>query len=149
MSSDYFWYKEHHICVECHAEEATRNSTRCSQCLANRRERDRKQKQILRQSPEYRERQKQYNKERRARLKEAGICTICGKRKARFNKTTCIECATKASKSKKQNLGFQLRSTLGICYKCNNPAVKSYKLCENHLKLARQFMKTARECKNA
>ena len=148
MSSTYFWYKEHHICVECHTEEATPHSTRCASCLANRRERDREHAKKRRQSIEYRIKQKELYHARRDRLKEAGICTNCGKHKARQGKTTCTVCATKVAieqKNRTKPISFQLRAELGICYRCHKPVVEGYRLCKEHLALQREHMQKAYE----
>ena len=146
MTSTYFWYKEHHICVECHAEKATPHSTRCASCLSNKRERDRERAKKLRQTPEYKNKQKSWYHTRRDRLKELGICTICGKFKARKGKTTCTICATKMSteqKNRTKSIPFQLRAELGICYRCSKPVVEGYHLCEKHLVLQREHMQKA------
>ena len=144
--TDYEYYKAHHICVICHSEEATQGSTCCPTCLANRRERERGYAAKKRQSAEYRERQKEYYHNRRKKLKDAGICVKCGRRKTRPGKTTCKMCAVKEVEKQRERLNqkpFWLRAELGICYKCDKPAVEGYRLCEEHLALARQFITKA------
>lgn len=143
MESTYFWYKNHHICVECHSEEAAPSASRCPSCLAKCRERERVAAESRRKQEGYREWQKQYYHARRKRLKDNGLCTKCGKRKAREGRLTCAICANNAAREQRERLNqkpFWLRSALGICYKCDNPAVEGFKLCQEHLKLARKYM---------
>lgn len=97
---DYYFYKNHGICVKCRVRNAVKGKTKCPECqkkesamaLAYYREHREQQ----------RERQKQYNKIRYQRLKDAGICTLCGKNPAEPGRVRCTECADRYARKPKQ-----------------------------------------------
>lgn len=91
MSDDgYEYLKRHHRCVRCEARDARTESGKvlCERC--NARQRDR-------QTPEAVEANRRCARERRARLKAAGLCVRCGARPARSERVSCEECARRDS----------------------------------------------------
>lgn len=92
-SSNYEYYKKHHICVNCGQEDAERNSTLCFRCRIKNRERA--IDYYKRHKEDIKEKKRIKNKERYNYLKENGICTSCGKRKTKNNKICCEHCAAK------------------------------------------------------
>lgn len=79
---------------------------------------------------------------------EAGLCTVCGKRKAYGGKQTCWLCAEKNRRAleKRRRKAGQLPYDMwvdkrkewvenGRCFLCGAPAMKGQKLCEKHYKI--------------
>lgn len=133
---EYYWYKEHHICVKCHQREARPHSVLCYDC-ADKEAMYREQNQRA-----YTEKEKQYKKSLYQKRKEAGICVRCGKRKSAVGVITCIDCRTKTNRNannRRKLLNVQKRKYLGICLRCNNPVVEGYCYCEEHLKRQQQI----------
>ena len=94
--------------------------------------------------------QRKYNAERRAFLREHGLCAWCGKEKAEEGKVLCWQCAIKDSERhervyyslteeerKEKNrkgherapLKRQERKAQGLCPRCGHTAVKGSVLC--------------------
>ena len=117
--TDYQWYKEHHICVRCHHNEASKGHVTCLDCRDKEREvdRERKRKKLADETPEHKAERLRKMKERRERLKEQGICVWCGKHKVLSGKQQCLECYIKRKrinreyKSKKRNESRVLSGT--------------------------------------
>lgn len=83
----------------------------------------------------YNEKQKMMHKRIYDKRKEQGICTRCGKRKADYGYSTCGICRDKSRTQKKIKYGKPDRAERylqGLCYFCDNPVKKGYKLCEYH-----------------
>lgn len=81
-----------------------------------------------------------YQKERRKRLKEAGLCVQCGETSPRKNKTTCEECGIKNSKAmqKWQNKKKKERQSKGFC-SCGRSTLENKKTCEQCSKKNRNW----------
>lgn len=90
---NYEWYKKHNICVKCGQEDAVRNHVLCFRCMIKNREVTKKYADKHR--IEVREKNRVSNKNRYYKLKELGICTLCGKRKTKSNKVYCEHCASR------------------------------------------------------
>lgn len=111
-SSNYEYYKKHHICVRCGQEDAERNSTLCFRCRIKNRE----------ASINYYNRHKEENKEqnriksrvRYNKLKKLGLCTSCGKRQAKNNKVCCNHCAAKARERSRKKYLLYVYATRNI-----------------------------------
>ena len=92
MGADYYWYKEHGICTDCHHREAIRGQILCPDC------RDKKNlaKYIRYQKhkEEINEKNKICSERRRAKRKAEGLCVSCGK-PLDTNKTRCKCCLIK------------------------------------------------------
>lgn len=88
----YVWYKDHGICTKCHTRYAEPGRTVCKPCTV------REKAMLLKRDPG-RERHKQYNRDRRARLKAEGLCTYCGKVKAMPGHALCKRCDERQAES--------------------------------------------------
>ena len=89
------WYKSHGICPRCAKRYCKPGYTHCEECLA----------QMLaakRQRDPTGEKERAYDKERYKRLKEQGICTVCGKRPAADGIQKCAICRQNALDSKRK-----------------------------------------------
>lgn len=70
--------------------------------------------------------------------KKQGMCTRCGKRKATEGMTTCALCRARDNETRIARVGTHGRSERtenGICYFCDNPTKKGYKVCEKHYQM--------------
>lgn len=88
-------------------------------------------------------RKNQMKKDNRKKLKEQGICTYCGKRKADNEYVTCGICRAKLRERKiRFCVGIQeQRRVQGLCPFCGNDIVPGYKVCETHLQKMRDVAK--------
>lgn len=79
---------------------------------------------------------REWSKRTHAEMIEKGICTRCRKRKADYGLKTCGICRDKKNRrTLEKNYGKldrKDRVKMGICYFCNNPVEKGYKVCEYH-----------------
>lgn len=83
------------------------------------------------------------NKERKDRLKAAGLCCSCGKHPSKGTSVLCAECIArrtapeiKARARKQKQQYAQMKKQAGICTKCSRPVVPGKKSCEHHLAYA-------------
>lgn len=88
----YHWYVEHGICTRC-GEQAVPGRTLCAKCK-------RKQRKYLDKADPDRSKHRQYNRDRRARLKAEGKCTWCGKADAIEGQTLCPQCKKKMDETR-------------------------------------------------
>ena len=95
----YYDYKAFGICWHCKTRWAEPGRTYCKICT-------RQIKARKAQLDPGNEKRKAYDRERRARLKEAGICIACGKRKAREGIVRCNVCQKHANESR---LAYRVR----------------------------------------
>lgn len=91
----YYWYKERGICPHCGCGIAEPGRVYCARCY----QRIRNQKE--RNDPG-RVKRKAYSRERRERLKTAGLCVDCGGAKAAKGRTRCAKCEGKMKESRKK-----------------------------------------------
>ena len=66
------------------------------------------------------------------------MCTRCGKRKATEGMSTCASCRVRDNETRTVRVGTHDRSERaenGICYFCDNPVKKGYKVCEKHYQM--------------
>ena len=91
-SINYEFYKNHNICVRCGHEDAEKGHTLCLECMMNDRERGKLYYQ--KHKEEKKEKSRINSKARYYKLKENGLCTSCGKRKAKENKVFCEFCSS-------------------------------------------------------
>ena len=95
-----------------------------------------------------------YNRERKQKALENGICYYCLKNKAIEGRRECLECVTKRKKESEQkaqerratreNLrSYRLENHL--CTKCGEPAKDGYKVCERHYQISIDNQKKAKE----
>lgn len=85
------WYKEHGLCPRC-KEPSEPGRVYCKSCMA-----------VIRARQDMRdpghEKRNAYSRERRAKLKAAGMCTYCGKNKAVDGQVLCPKCKKKNAES--------------------------------------------------
>ena len=93
---EYQFYKAHGFCVICRHNKAIKGQTKCATC---------KEKALRYQrgyveehKAKIKETQKIYQYARYHRLKDAGLCVICGKTPAEKGKSRCTECFAKERK---------------------------------------------------
>lgn len=97
----YRWYKEHGICPRC-KNWCEPGMVYCASCYRKvRNYKKRREKNGISNSEQCRE--------RRERLKAAGVCVACGKRPATGGKTTCNVCEAKRRESRE---AYNLRQRL-------------------------------------
>jgi NMD protein affecting ribosome stability and mRNA decay len=111
-SSNYEYYKKHHICVRCGQEDAERNSTLCFRCRIKNRESSINYYRCHKE--EQREKNRIKSKNRYNKLKELGLCTSCGKRQAKNNKVFCEHCAAKSRERNRKKYLLYVYATRNI-----------------------------------
>ena len=93
MGGDYWWYKNHGICTDCHSDNAYKGHTRCFDCRLKALSRNDNYRAKL--TDEQREKQREYKriygKALYHKRKQQGICVDCGKRDA-VNNVRCPIC---------------------------------------------------------
>ena len=113
------------ICTECGSRRVYGDEKICLECSARKYALNLKQKR----NPE---KERQYQKDRRQKLKEMGICVKCAKRKAENGKTRCGICnaaeSQRAKKSRGQEIDRSERPSYEMCYFCGNH-ISSGKIC--------------------
>lgn len=90
--ANYRMYVESGICVICKTRYAEPGRTQCKDCT-------RRIAARADQRDPGRERRNAYCRERRQRLKAAGICVVCGQHKAQEGVTRCPACLRKERES--------------------------------------------------
>ena len=85
--ADYYFKKSHGICVKCGQEKAVEGRVKCADCLAKGYKVGDKRKD----TPKYKEYQKQYNYNRYHYCKEHGLCVKCGKPMYKDSNRLCYE----------------------------------------------------------
>lgn len=128
------WYLSHKICPRCKKNDLMGNETICPECRAKSVNNSLKN----REKDEYNVYQRNWSKSTYQKRKESGICTRCGKRKATQGLTTCAMCRARDNETRRIRKGFSDRSDrskIGLCYFCDNPVKKGYKVCEKHYQM--------------
>ena len=128
------WYLSHKICPRCGRNDLMGDETICP---------EKKKKSVNnslknREKDEYNVYQRNWSKSTYRKRKESGICTRCGKRKATQGLTTCAMCRARDNETRRIRKGFSDRSDrskIGLCYFCDNPVKKGYKVCEKHYQM--------------
>mgnify|MGYP005798088137 FL=1 len=128
------WYLSHKICPRCGKNDLMGDETICPECRAKSVNNSLKN----REKDEYNVYQRNWSKSTYQKRKESGICTRCGKRKATQGLTTCAMCRARDNETRRIRKGFSDRSDrskIGLCYFCDNPVKKGYKVCEKHYQM--------------
>lgn len=128
------WYLSHKICPRCGKNDLMGDETICPECRAKSVNNSLKN----REKDEYNVYQRNWLKSTYQKRKESGICTRCGKRKATQGLTTCAMCRARDNETRRIRKGFSDRSDrskIGLCYFCDNPVKKGYKVCEKHYQM--------------
>lgn len=111
-SSNYEYYKKHHICARCGQEDAEKNSILCFRCRIKNRESS--INYYKRHKEERKEQNRINNRLRYDRLKKQGLCTSCGKRQAQNSKVYCDRCAAKAKERNRKKYLLYVYATRNI-----------------------------------
>lgn len=121
------------ICPRCRKNELYGDEKQCPECAAK----AYACTMLTRENEHYNETHRIWAKKQYEIDKEKGICPRCRKRVAADGYVTCAVCREKdknrKSKDKKPNRGE--RYLQGLCYYCDNPVKKGYKVCEYHYQL--------------
>lgn len=128
------WYLSHKICPRCGKNDLMGDETICPECRAKSVNNSLKNQE----KDEYNVYQRNWSKSTYQKRKESGICTRCGKRKATQGLTTCAMCRARDNETRRIRKGFSDRSDrskIGLCYFCDNPVKKGYKVCEKHYQM--------------
>ena len=142
------WYLSHRICPRCRKNDLMGDETICPECRAKEVNNAMKNRDMDRYNSYHNEWAKSTYKKR----KEAGICTRCGKRKASDGYTTCAICRAKDNETRRIRVGTSDRAeriSKGICYFCENPVKKGYKVCEKHYQMNVEKAEKGRQSKAA
>jgi hypothetical protein len=91
----YYWYKERGICPRCGCGIAEPGRVYCARCYQRiRNQKDRRDPGCVKR--------KAYSRERRERLKAAGLCVDCGKARAVEGRIRCQRCEERMKESRKK-----------------------------------------------
>lgn len=97
------------ICIDCKKAKASPGRVRCADCLAKERIHSKKWR-MNKSIDEYEEKILAPRRARRQRLKEAGICVICGKVDAEDGMTRCKACAIRQNAARRESYWRQKRA---------------------------------------
>lgn len=112
------------FCTECGRNRIYGSETICPECAEKKYADNLKRKDTAKD--------RQYQHDRKERLKAAGICIKCAKRKAETGKTKCATCNIKERERARRYRGGIPRSerpAYGMCYFCG-AEIKTGKICE-------------------
>ena len=138
--SDYEWYKSRGICPKCRVNDAFYNHVFCPECLERISAENVK---YAHKRAEYQSNQNAARKIRYQERKQAGICTVCGK-KPKNHGLLCNECHLKRMKNRmnkeyqkfggrKRGDAFRQRMEAGLCMYCGKEQINGYKFCKSCL----------------
>lgn len=142
------WYLSHKICPVCGHNDLMGSETVCPECRADKVNNALKN----RNKEEYNAYHRKWAKSTYQKRKEAGICTRCGKRKVTEGYVTCAICRSRDNAAKRIRERSPDRSEItkqGLCYFCDNPVKKGYKVCEMHYRMNVENAKKGRETREA
>ena len=128
VRESYAWYREHGICPRCKTRDAAIGWKRCAECQYK--------MYVYASAPERYEKYRQTELNRYARRRAEGICVTCGKQPAAPGHASCEPCLAKKRYQQRRAYRLKIRPT-ELCMRCDQPAVKGYKLCPAHLKQMR------------
>lgn len=94
-SEMYYWYRAHGICPYCGVRDPEPGRVLCLPCK-------RRIKTLRERKDPGNVKHNEYGRERRARLKAAGLCVDCGKAKAEEGRTRCQRCEERMKESRKK-----------------------------------------------
>lgn len=96
------WYKDNGLCPRCHKRLGEPGRVYCKPCLTI-------IKAVQDKRDPTREKRNAYSRERRARLKAAGLCTYCGKKKAVKGQVLCPACK---AKNRESQMAYNIRQKI-------------------------------------
>ena len=124
------YYKRIGVCPYCHKNRLFGEEKSCPECRAKSTEYSRKRDRIS-----YNKTHAEWSKKTYEERKSKGICTRCGKRKAKPGQLRCEFCIKKADESRRVRDWHLSRFERGLCRWCDNPIEPGYKVCEFHHKM--------------
>ena len=130
----YYFLKEINLCPKC-GNTVGRDETYCAVCRAEAAEKSAKKRAAL-DKQKYNE----YQRSRKHKLLEKGICPKCGKRKIDIGYKSCSYCRAKNTAynkqlyQKKHAKNITGKTEKGLCYFCDKPVIPGKKVCEEHWK---------------
>ena len=151
------YYERHGWCNVCGNPEKMENSKMCYRCWEtsyNAKQRRRSKSKTAEEKEAERLKVNAYNRERKQKALENGICYYCLKNKVIEGRRECLECLTKRKKESEQKAQERraIRENLRsyrlenhLCTKCGEPAKDGYKVCERHYQISIDNQKKAKE----
>ena len=147
----YYWYKEHGRCPRCGGEPVN-GMVHCIDCLDKLREQAEKYQKGWSEEKRkhHNEQQREYCKRVREERKAAGLCVVCGKRKA-YQTLMCGLCRNKHNKRRREKhrddggMTYEERIDPQRCYICGAPAVQGKRTCEKCLERERKIAENMRK----
>lgn len=123
-------YQKFGVCPVCRKNSLFGDEKNCLECSVKSYERTMKN----RKKEHYNEVHKQWSKRTHHEMIEQGICTRCRKRKSDSGYKTCGICRAKIRELKRKSAkpSRSERFEQGLCYFCDNPIKKGYKVCDFH-----------------
>lgn len=121
------------ICPICRKNRILGDEKSCFECRAKEAERGARNRKIATNDTKIRI--NDYKKRVYSKRLEDGMCPGCGKKPDNKNFKLCSMCRAKKRDSKRIRVGNHPREERykrGICYFCDNPVEKGYKVCEKH-----------------
>lgn len=147
----YNWYKSMGICPNCGQNPAWKGHIFCLECrfkdIEKHRERYRKNTNIIK------EKNKESLKKLRQKRIEAGICTVCGKRKPVEGLKYCDQCRKRINARRRELADLKREVPVFLygdgqhCSVCGKPVLKDSKLCPEHHRIVLQSLTKAHEAK--
>lgn len=133
--AEYWFYKEHGICVRCHHEKSIKGKTLCPECADK--VSDENRKRYSANKEKVKENNRKQHKALYERRKIDGVCVRCGKRLPKDGMFSCTQCLIKQAKYKaeaferKGGIHRWLAIDLGLCSVCcKEPKMKEKKVCK-------------------
>ena len=151
--SDYIKAKREGICVRCFHAKAVPGLAQCADCLEK--EATKKAKCSDEKKKHISEVRRTLRNKKRQQAREGGICTICFKRKAVENGTTCEICRAK-SRRQKQNRRIATTNKMnmteakecGVCTLCRKRKAEKGYLCGECYEIAMANLQKANAKRN-
>lgn len=138
------------ICPSCKKNTIMGDERQCPECRAK--EADRMARKRAENREEYQAYHNQYRNKLYEERKKNGLCPRCGKTPDDSRYKMCSSCRNKKTTNRRKKQGIKRRSDRtinGICYFCDNPVKKGYKVCEKHyqMNLEKSHSKKANEAR--
>lgn len=136
VNEDREFLKSIGICPVCRKIRLFGDEKKCLECKAkdaeyqfNRRNKNREK---------YNNQCRQRSKKREEERRQQGLCPRCGKKAEALRYKMCSKCRHKNIEYKRKSRPLHPRTERiekGICYFCDNPVKKGYKVCDKHYQM--------------
>ena len=126
-----------HICPRCRKNKLYGDETRCIECTIEENKKAMKSRNKLGKD-HYNKVHREWSRQSYKKCVENGICYVCRKSPADGGYKTCGVCREKQRTYKRIKYQEKIKMTRserierGLCYFCDNPQKKGYKVCEKH-----------------